>query len=178
MHNTKHAILITLNAISVKGKKHYTQPSINTILKLLKRFHKIEIKRCWAFRCMTCLENEGYITRQIRHVFPPGPEIRQIPSLWAFTIKGAEYLVANRVEGAREMLDNMIAWQKQKKGTWPAVKHILPAEPLTSREEAIKNLQGIVSSMVLGMSKKPKYINGVYNESEHKKEIGTSEGTS
>ena len=161
MNSTKHAILITLNAINVKGNNHYCTPSPNKVIELLKRFHNVVIKRSWYFQCCNDLEQTGYLKREKRYIYPPGPEIRQLPSMWTFTIKGIEYLVANQVEGAAETLKRMIAWQNQNNGRWPQIKDILPQEPLTSREVAIRRCEEIIKNMENRQQKKPNIINGV-----------------
>ena len=138
-------------------------PAPDTVRKLLKRFHKTDIQRSWFFQCCKDLERDGYITRHVRYVYPPGPEIRQRPSEWIFTLKGAEYLKANKVEGAAEMVEAMIEWLKLKDNRWPTVKNIIPQEPLTSREEAIEKLQEIIKGMGNHQRKTTNIINGVRN---------------
>lgn len=176
MNKTKHAILITFYSIQSKGNNHYCKPAPNRTIKLLKEFHKTDIKRSWFFQCCKDLEMDGYIKREVRRLYPPGPEIRQIPSMWTFTIKGALYLKANRVVGADQLVKNMIAWINKNDGRWPTIKDILPQEPMTSREETVNQLFEVINNKGTLERLKINIINGVRNGTEQKTQIETTRG--
>lgn len=119
MNSSKAALMITLFSCTSQGKNHYSVASVQKILQLLKKYHKIEIKRRWIFQCLRDLLDAGLIARKQRYKNKPGGEIRQIPSMITFTLRGAKYLVSRRVSGAMRLLKNILSWLKNKDQRWP-----------------------------------------------------------
>jgi len=126
MGNTKLSLLITL--LSCMGKKDspYTKASVNKQLELLEKIHKIPIKRRWLFQCLADLIGAGMITRRPRHKHETDGTIRQLSSLVAFTLKGARFLVAKRVEGSLLLLKSILAWMKNQDKRWPSGREVHP----------------------------------------------------
>ena len=119
MNGTKHAILITIYKILVKGKKHYVEPSVDAIIDLLHAYHKTDIKRRWALECLRELEELGYIIRRQRYLKNNDNEIMQIPSLITITLAGARKLYSQGVDGASRLIQEILSWIRRNDKRWP-----------------------------------------------------------
>ena len=137
MNQSKSALLITLFAIQSKGKKHYVCPSVNTLIKLLKSYHNIAIKRRWLFGCMKHLIDAGLIKTSQRYKNNTEGEIYQLPSMITFTIRGLKHLISKRVAGAKQMLKQMLSWLHGGDKRFPQPRDI---SPWPSDENRAKNL--------------------------------------
>ena len=120
MNASKAANMITLFFSMSQGKNHYTVTSIDKILKNLKTFHKIEIKRRWEFYILRWLEDEGYIRRKGRYLQDTNGLITQIPSMVTFTLRGVVWLVSKGVVGAKKLYKNMMKFLKKQDKRFPA----------------------------------------------------------
>ena len=127
MNNSKRAVFITIYKIIVKGKKHYIQPSVDTIIDLLCSYHDTTIKRRWAFNCLRDLEQLGYIKRQRRYLNNDDGEVRQIPSLITITLAGARKLYRQGIEGAAMLIKEILGWIQSADKRWPRERHGGPA---------------------------------------------------
>jgi len=117
---TKHQILITINSCIDQAKTHYTKPSRNKIQDLLSQHHEKDVGIRWITRCIKYLVDNGFLSRQVRYVHYDAGQILQLPSLFAFKFKGANYLFKNQVLGATELLKSIIAFMKKDDNRWPA----------------------------------------------------------
>ena len=124
MNATKSAIMITLFACMSQGKNHYSRVSIDTIKRLLEKYHKIHVKRRWIFYCMKYLLDENLVTRKSRYGNDENGQIDQRPSLHSFTITGMKYLVAKKVVGAFKVLKAMVKHILSKDKRWPKKEDI------------------------------------------------------
>lgn len=144
MNRTKHAIIITLFATMQKGETHYTVAKINTIRKLLEKFHKASVNRRWLFQCLRDIEDAGLISRAKRYRNIEDGEIRQLSSMFAFTLRGVRYMISKRIAGAREHLDRIVSWLQKKDGRFPLpgaeVEKFTPLE----NEENIRRLKRLI----------------------------------
>jgi hypothetical protein len=147
MNNTKNAVMITIFSSMCQGKNHYTKTSIAKIGKNLEKYHQIHVKRRWIFYCVAELLEKKLIARKKRYRNDETGLIAQIPSLLAFTVRGARYLVAKRVRGARQVLKSIMTWLKKGDARWPEKKDIQDGSywPEGADErERLKGLLGIV----------------------------------
>jgi len=119
MNNTKHAVVVSLFASMQGGQQHYTKASVNKMIKLLDRFHHIQVKRRWLFSCLSCLEEKGLIRRKERYHRKTDGTFVQLSSMVSFTLKGVRYMVSKRIAGARKLLDRMIDWFAKKDNRFP-----------------------------------------------------------
>ncbi|MCK9432338.1 MAG: hypothetical protein M0R00_05210 [Candidatus Omnitrophica bacterium] len=126
MNNYKNTILITLFKILETGKKHYAAPSVNSIIKTIARHHNKMVGRRWLFQCLADLEEAGYITRQKRYDKNAEGKIEQIPSLWTFTLKGAQYLYKKCVAGAGTLVKTILSWLNRGDKRWPTSNKTAP----------------------------------------------------
>ena len=151
MNNSKAALMITLFASTGQGKNHYTVGSVNKTLSLLKKYHKINIKRRWIFQCLKDLFDGGYITRKQRYVRRSAGIIGQIPSMIAFTLKGARYLVSRRVSGAIRLLKSILKFVTGDDQRWPSAENFVPSpargKKKTNQRELTKLLDNIARAM-------------------------------
>ncbi len=139
--NTKTALIVTLWSVFQAGKKHYTTVSIDRLIDLLDTIHNVKVKRRWIFYCLRDFLDEGLILRQSRYQQGDKNEIRQIPSLISFSLKGLKYLVKNKVSGAFGALKSMIAWIKGKDQRFPHNEDKLPDLSLAERQDNLKKLK-------------------------------------
>lgn len=162
MNNTKNASMITLMALMESGGRHYAIVAPATWLKLLKRKHSIEIGKSWMHEALKGLENEGFITRQRRWVrktrryfkrkggrtrnerIEPSQikhgEIRSDPSGWAFTAKGANYLISKCVVGAKALLNKIIIWYQRGDKRWPRGVALFQNGEVDARKEGLTKI--------------------------------------
>lgn len=141
MKNTKTALLITLWSVYQAGRRHYTTMSCDRGLKLLKKYHNVNIKRRWFFYCMRDFIEEGMIARKPRFRQNDQNLISQIPSLITFTLKGLKYLSKNKVSGAFQALKKMMAWLKSKDNRFPRQEDAMPDLTPAERDENIRKLK-------------------------------------
>jgi hypothetical protein len=135
MNNCKMSLLITLFKVIVNTKNHYAAPSVNSILGLLEKHHHVEVRRRWLFQCLRDLEDAGYITRRIRRVKQGDGAILQVPSLWAFSLKGAQYLFKKCVAGAGDLMHKMLTWLNKGDSRWPETPKLsLPPTDVRGQE--------------------------------------------
>ena len=120
MGNTKTSLLITLFSCMRISKSAYTKASVNKLRELLEKRHDKKIERRWTFYCLAAFEAAGLITRRVRIINNPDGTVRQLSSIIAFTIKGAKYLIANKVEGSILLLKQILAWMKNQDKRFPA----------------------------------------------------------
>jgi len=147
MNASCYAIAITLFSSMGQGQSHYTKSSIDTLRKNLSKYHKINIKRRWTFQCLKNMIEAGYIKRKTRFRHKYLGNISQIPSLYAFTVKGIKLLVTRRVTGAAKLLKNMINYISGKDKRWPKEKDVASLElfeKYTPTSDDWKKLFGIV----------------------------------
>ena len=141
MNDTKLSILITLFTCSGQDKTHYSLVSINKIIKLLEKIHKITVKRRWVFQCIRDIIDAGLLSRQSRYKHKGDGTINQLSSITAITIKGAKLLVSKRISGAFLLLKSIIAWVKNKDGRFPTKNISLPAGLRKPEAEELRRLQ-------------------------------------
>ena len=143
--------MITIFSCINQGRNHYSVVSIRKALSLLKRHHKIDIKRRWLFQCFRDLLSEGYITRKARYKRRPGGLIGQIPSMLSFTLKGAKYLVSRRVSGAIALLKSILSFVTGKDQRWPKAEDVKlpPGEwrGFEDRNEVMKLLNNVARTI-------------------------------
>lgn len=140
-------MFITIFRIIVKGKKHYIQPSINSLIELLATHHDIHIHRCWAFRCEKALIDTGYITRQERWKPDGSGGQIQVPGLISITLKGARKLYSLGVAGAEELCKKILGWVKEGDKRWPDYRKGLNLLPGEFVAEGIKSIREIIASL-------------------------------
>ena len=143
MGNTKISLLISLLACAGKKESPYTKASVNKLLKLLEKIHKIKIGRRWLFQCLADLIDAGLITRRPRHKHEKDGTIRQLSSLISFTLQGARFLVAKRVEGSLLLLKSILAWMKNLDKRFPTTNEILPATSDEIDPEEIRRFKAL-----------------------------------
>jgi len=148
---TKPGILTTLFFCMGQGKNHYTVAAINTILKLLKKFHKIEIGRRWLFQSLKDLTDDGYIKRDTRYVHDNNGLILQIPSMIIFKLKGVAWLSKMDIRGAKELYKAMVTHLNKGDKRFPSRKEFddgswWPADP--EFRKWLENKCGIVAKDV------------------------------
>jgi hypothetical protein len=119
MNHTKSAVMIAIFKVLVKGKKHYCQMSVDTLLELLVKWHNISVNRRWLFQCLHDLEASGYITRKQRYRRRSGNLSVQIPSLISITLDGARELYRRGVDAARGLIDEILSWLRGNDKRWP-----------------------------------------------------------
>ncbi len=144
MNNTKHALLVTINAEFVKGKKHYICPAPNTQIKLLKHFHGIDIQRRWFFYCMANLRELKYIRVRHRYTYGEQGGIQQIPSMIALTTKGLAYLNRKMTSGARALYQRMMEWLKRDDSRFPGAPDLEPTAQPQDKEKVLAMLKTII----------------------------------
>lgn len=151
MHNTKSALISTLFFCMSQGKNHYSTAAIKTILKLLKKFHKIEIKRRWLFQCLKDLTDAGLIKRNTRFEKGHNGLILQIPSIITFKLKGVVWLVKMGIKGAKEVYKSMTTYLQKEDKRFPKRKDFDdgswgPADP--EEKARLDGLLGIVGEKI------------------------------
>jgi len=117
-------MVITLFACTGQGQAHYSVVSIKKILRLLNSFHKVSVKRRWAFQCLRDLLDAGLIARKSRFRNNTAGHISQIPSMITFTLKGARYLVSKRVSGAGRLLKSIMKFVVGGDARWPQAEFV------------------------------------------------------
>lgn len=148
MNETKLAILITLFAIFVKGKKHYVTPAPNTILLLLEKFHEKSIHRRWLFECLLFLREKKFIRTKRRWLIIEDNEIRSIPSMVTITTKGVQYLSRKMVAGAKSIYKQMLTWLNRGDKRWPAPVDLVAPEQIRDAEGGLKHIREIIQGMI------------------------------
>ena len=119
MGNTKTSLLITLFSCMTLRGGAYTKASVTKLRELLEKRHSKKIKRRQAFYCLAAFEAAGLITRRVRIINNSDGTVRQLSSMIAFTIKGARYLMANKVEGSILLLKQILSWLKGRDKRFP-----------------------------------------------------------
>ena len=147
MNNSKHATIITLYSILVKGKKHYCTPYPVTLLSLLEKIHNINIGRRWLFQCLHDIEEAGYITRQRRWENIQGPEIRSLSSIFALTVRGLQYLIKKGVGGAKGLLRQTLDWLHKKDRRQPTAKDLLQYDKRVDDEKMISLIRELIKKI-------------------------------
>lgn len=151
MNASKASLIITLFSCMGQGKKHYSVVSIEKILQLLQKYHKIKIQRRWIFQCLKDLLDAGYITRKQRYKRRDGGLIGQIPSMISFTLRGAKYLVSRRVSGAVRLLKSILSFVTGSDQRWPHGADIVPpptqGKKKTNQRELTKLLDQITKKL-------------------------------
>lgn len=110
---TRHEIMLTLYKCTDFDKHYYTQPRRQKIQELLTRFYAKAIGIRWQTQCIKDLVDNGLINRRVRYVHYEGGLIRQIPSLFSFTLKGFKYLAKYLVTGAQQIVDQIEKWLEE-----------------------------------------------------------------
>jgi len=118
--NTKTSLLITLFSCMSLKRGAYTKAGVNKLRELLAKRHNKVIQRRWAFYCLAAFEAAGLISRRVRIINNSDGTVRQLSSMIAFTVKGAKYLMANKVEGSILLLKQILAWAKGQDKRFPA----------------------------------------------------------
>jgi hypothetical protein len=152
MNHAKTAFLITIYRILVKGKKHYSNPSVNALIDLVAGRHGKSIKRRWAFQCLHDIEALGYINRQERFRKDPDGHWLQLPSLVSITLKGARKLFDLGVEGAARLCQDILRWVRGDDGRWPGPKKTRQDLDVKIHMEAPIKLGAIFSSIDLALN--------------------------
>ena len=104
--------------MDLKGNP-YTKVSVDKTRELLAKKHNKPIERRWCFQCTADLIDAGLITRQPRHPRMSDGTVRQISSMIAFTLKGANYLISKGVEKAILIRKQILAWLKGQDKRFP-----------------------------------------------------------
>lgn len=149
MNTLQYALMITIFFSMSQGKSHYTQTSIDALLKNIFKYHNIKIKRRWLFHCLRSLLDRGYLRRKSRYRHDTAGLISQIPSLLTFSLKGMAWLATMGIAGARKLYKNMIEYLNKGDKRWPSKDDFddgtyLPEDP--QARERLKSLLGIVGT--------------------------------
>jgi hypothetical protein len=147
MNNTKNSLFLTLYAIVVKGKNHYSVARPATLLGLLYNFHGIEIKKRWLYQCMMDIADAGYIRRRRRFRQQGAGEIRRLPQMVVITNKGVKYLKAKMVSGAATALKKMLTWLKRVDGRFPRPQDVTHPQPITDTDAALAHIKEIIKEI-------------------------------
>ena len=119
MGNTKWSILVVMiSCMDVRGNP-YTKARIDRIRELLKSRHGVIVGRRWVFKCIQSFVAAGLISRRTRYKKDGGGAIRQMSSLFAFTIKGARLMMSKKIEGSVLLLKQIINWMRGKDKRFP-----------------------------------------------------------
>jgi len=148
MNKTKFAILITLFTCTSQGKNNYSLISIDRIIELLKRFHNVEVKRRWVFKCIRYMLDSGLLSRRSRFGHRDDGKIFQLSSIIAISLKGAKLLISKRVSGAFLLLKNILAWVKNKDNRFPKKEDILPINSDNMDPEELRRLEILVENVL------------------------------
>ena len=151
MNNTKPSIMTTLFFCMGQGKSHYSTAAINTILELLEKFHKIEIKRRWLFQCLKDLTDAGLIKRSARYRQSYDGLISQIPSMIIFTLKGTAWLSRMGIKGAKELYKSMVNFLGKQDKRFPREKDFNDGSWTPAKQadrERFDGLLGIVGKKI------------------------------
>ena len=111
----------------------YTKVSVDKTRELLAKKHRRKIERRWCFQCTADLIAAGLITRQPRHPRMSDGTVRQISSMIAFTLAGANYLISKGVERAIVIKNQILAWMKNKDKRFP-----IDRDPTVSGKEEME----------------------------------------
>lgn len=100
---------------------------------------------------MKDLTDAGFISRNTRYKNNFNGEIRQIPSMISFKLKGIVWLVKMGVKGAKEIYKSMVAYLQKKDKRYPNQKDFddgswKPADPEERRN--LDGLLGIVTKKI------------------------------
>jgi hypothetical protein len=147
MNRTKHALIISLFASTRNGNKHYTKAAPDKLQSLLKSYHAIDIKRRWLFKCLSDMENAGYIRRKKRFRNIEEGKIRQYSSMITFTLEGIKYLVSKKIEGANLLLKKMLSWLKSKDKRFPKSDDIFSPPPPEIAELNLQRLKLLMQNL-------------------------------
>lgn len=152
INHAKTSILFTFFFCMDQGKNHVSYASINKILELLSKYHKVNIKRSWLFECIRYLLDSGYISRMPRYEQRTGGVITQRPSMVSFRKKGIDWLLAKGVSGARIMLENLLNYFKRGDGRFPLEKEftsklMYPSDPIEASR--LKQLAAISTKEII-----------------------------
>jgi len=126
----------------------YTKASVNKLRELLAKRHKKVIQRRWAFYCLAAFEAAGLITRRVRIINNLDGTVRQLSSMIAFTIKGAKYLMANKVEGSILLLKQILTWKNGQDKRFPARRETAHP-PALDKDTAYKGRLEDLAKMVI-----------------------------
>jgi len=151
MNASCYTIAITLFSSMGQGQTHYTKTSIKTLIENLEKYHQIKIHRRWTFQCLKNMLESGYITRRSRYKQGDGGIISQIPSLYAFTVKGIKLLARRRVTGAAKLLKTMMNYISGRDQRWPKAKDVaapVPFKKYTPSRADWTKLFGIVGKKI------------------------------
>lgn len=147
LNSTKSATMITIFSCMGQGEKHYTSISIDNIIKLLERFHGIQVKRRWIFYCIKELLDLGLLTRKARHVQDYNGIISQLSSLISVTLKGAKYLVSKRVSGAFRLWKKILSFIRSKDKRWPEKKDVSDGSFWPEAVDEKERLKGLLENV-------------------------------
>ena len=148
MNETKFAILITLFACTSQGEKNYSLVSIDKIIELLNKLHKIKVKRRWVFKCIRYMLDAGLLSRKSRFGHRDDGKIFQLSSIIAISLNGAKLLISKRVSGAFLLLKNIMAWVKNKDKRFPKKENILPINAETLQPDELRRLENLVENVL------------------------------
>ena len=147
MGNTKTSLLITLFSCMRISKGAYTKASVNKLRELLAKRHNKVIQRRWAFYCLADFEDAGLITRRVRIINNSDGTVRQLSSMIAFTIKGAKYLISNKVEGSILLLKQILTWANGQDKRFPARRETAHP-PTLEKDSAVQRRLEDLAKMV------------------------------
>lgn len=93
MADVRSQVLSSCCHLMKTGNTHYIIPSSQSMRDILRNVYRNDISSDSYYRYMRDLEDKGFIARQFRYDTTVKPQIRRLPSLIAFTLKGARYLM-------------------------------------------------------------------------------------
>ena len=144
MTTLQYPLMITLFFAMGQGQNHYTQASIDAILANLVKYHDVDIKRCWLFRNLRRLLDDGLIRRKPRYRHDNTGLISQIPSLITFSLKGVVWLSKIGISGARELYKTMVTYLKKRDQRWPHKEDFDDGSYLPEDEADRKRLKSLL----------------------------------
>lgn len=142
---TKNAIIIFLHKVLLKGGRHYCTPGIASLLNQLSQIHKINIHQSWAYQCLADLQRYGFIYRQKRPRRTEDGCIRNKISMYAFTLVGIKFLVAQGVAGAREQQQKIIDYLRRNDRRFPTEPSPEPSPETRSKSESFSHIKDLLA---------------------------------
>lgn len=149
MNDTKHRMLVFYGMVQLKGHRHFSNASRQTMTELMHEFGGKDIKHSWFYQARKHLAVAGFISHRSRPAENIDGKVVQKPGLIALQYKGIKYLQRAGFKGADILRSMLKTWFKKKDKRFPGKTITPPAIRITKSPGDIDSLADTLFAMGL-----------------------------
>lgn len=144
--STRAVFLMEVHLVEM-SKRGYTWASNAKKLEILRKYYDVIIGTRRLQQIRKWLKDRKLINTVFRWQRYSDGTFKQISTMVALTIRGANQLIRDGVEKGNTIKKRIVAWYKKKDGRWPKEQETLPRPPPPARTKDQEKIEDLASGV-------------------------------